>query len=182
MMSETLISLTVQMDEQVFRRFAFFDSLLLSRKWLTLAAFFAAMLILALVNLFTGAALLFWILLGIGLLTPAAFLVQFAQSVRAQALRFRLDKPKPVYRFVFSPGEAVFTLQITGQAAKTLRYAALYGAYRTRHALYVYTERTQAYIIPTSQLATEEVTRLWGLFVENAPAGRTCYYSFPRLR
>ena len=176
-MHDSPLTVTVQMDDRVFSAFALFDGMILPRRWLKLLLFLAGMLAFALVNLFTGAPLLFWVLLVIGLITPLAFVVQFRQSVVSQITRYRLEKPKPVYTLTFPQATDAFTLQVTDQEAQHLRWASLAGAYRTGKAIYLYAARNQAYIVPFSQLDKGEAAAIWALAVAQVPPDRVRVYT-----
>ena len=176
-MHENGVSLNVLMNDKVFSRFAAFDTLVRTRRWMKLLAFFMLMLGLALVNLFTGAPLLFWILLVIGCFSTLSSLFQFGASVKQQTRRFHLEKPKPVYRLSFPMEGDAFTLQITDQEEKSIVWPSLYGAYRTKSAIYLYTEKNQAYIVPFSQLNEGDPQRLWALVANRVSADKRREYA-----
>lgn len=171
------ITVNVQMDDRVFSDFAAFDSIVLPRRWQKVALFVGVMLALALLNLFTGAQLLFWVLLIIGLITPLSFLIQFRQSIVAQIKRFRLETPKPVYRLTFPPEGETFQMQATDQPEQTLAWHDLAGAYLTRKALYLYAAPRQAYIVPLHQLQPGEGATLWAMARQSVAQGKARAYT-----
>ena len=162
-MNETALSLTVQVSEQEFRRFAIFDGFLLPKQWIKLVAFFMIMLALALANLLTGGTTLFWELLIISLLSLCAYLAQFAYAVSQQMKRFRLDPTQKAYTLTFSERGDSFTRVSGDQEPRQRRWDKLSGAYRRQTAIYLYTGKGQADILPLEALREGEAARLWML-------------------
>ena len=170
--NDAALSLTVRVSELAYRRFAFFDGFLLPRQWAKLIVFFILMLALALANLLTGATTLFWALLMIGLLSPGAYLAQFAYTVSQQLKRFRLDPAQSAYTLTFPAREEVFTLAAEGQEPRRTRWSQLTGAYRRRTAVYLYTGKGQVILIPLEPLGAGEAERLWTLVETHLPKDR----------
>lgn len=165
-----IISVAVSMNDKVFSRFAAFDVFILSGRGRMLLGFFVLMLTLALANLYTDAALLFWILLIIGVFVPLSFLVRFRASTVQQINRFHLEEPKEVYHLDFFEEGKSFALTITDQKEQRVAYSGMHGAYLTKDAIYLYKEKTQAYIVPVSQIGEAQAAALWALLEKKLPA------------
>ena len=171
-MNETALSLNIQVSEQEFRRFILFDGFLLPKQWGKLVAFFSIVLALALANLLTGATTLFWELLIISLLSLGVYLAQFAYTVSQQVKRFRLDPAQKAYTLTLPTQGESFTLTADGQEPRQTRWSQLVAAYRRRTALYLYTGKGQAIIVPLEPLQREDAARLWALVEAHLPKER----------
>ena len=171
-MKDHFLRIAVVMDAKSFSDFAFFDEVVLSGKWVKVLAFVIVIIVLAVINLFTNAALLFWVLLLLGILTPMAFYLQFRRSVFAQITRFQLETPKPVYSILLQKAAPTFQLHIEGQEPQEVSWNTLVGAYKTRAAVYLYTGAKRALLIPNSQVGDEGAELLWALVEEMVPANK----------
>lgn len=172
-MSDSAIHVHVTMDAKVFHDFAFFESIRLPRRWLNLVLFILVMVTFAVVNLMTDAALLFWICLAIGIVSPVVYLYNFRSSINKQVARFGLDQPKQVYtvRLSRSPDEQIF-VRLADHSEITFQWADIFGVFRTAGYIYLYTQPKQVYILPNEQVKSCPPDDVWALCVERAPAGK----------
>lgn len=171
-MEEIALTLTLRVSEPEYWRFAFFDGFLLPKQWVKLVVFFVLVLALALANLLTGATTLFWGLLMIGLFSPAAYLAQIAYTGSQQLKRFRLEPAQAAYTLTFPTQGDAFTWVADGQEPSLTRWNQILGAYLRQTAIYLYTGKGKAYIIPLEPLRKGEATRLWALVETHLPKDR----------
>ena len=171
-MKKPSISITVSMDDKVFSSFSSFDVFIMAGRGRMLLGFFVLMTTLALINFYTDAALLFWILIIIGGFVPLSFLVRYRASTVQQINRFHLEEPKDVYCLDFFEEDKSFALTITDQPTQRIAYSSMHGAYRTKRAIYLYVKKTQAYIVPVAQLGEERAKALWALLEKKLPADK----------
>ena len=162
-------AIDVKMTEKVFFRFSRFEVFIRSRQWLRLFAFFLVMASLAILNLVTDASLLFWILLAIGVIVPASFLIRYRASNVMQSRRFHLDEPKNIYRIEFPEKGGSFHVAVADQGVRNFRYKGIDAAYRTSNAIYLYVKKGEAYLVPCDQLEGVSADALWSFLGERIP-------------
>lgn len=171
-MEALFLSVNVMMDAKVFSHFAHFDVFTLTGRGRRMAAIAGILVSLAIMNYATDAALLGTVILLIGVFILLSFLIRYRASTVEQINRFRLNDPKPVYRIDFPQEGAALRLAITDQPEQEIAFADLYGVYRTTHAVYLYKEKTQAYIVPLSQLPQGMEQPLWKYLCARVPAAQ----------
>ena len=95
------VTIHVRMDARIFRRFGFFDTLVLRRRWLSPAVFSAIFIVFSVICFCltdkAQSALLGAVLLAVGLLLPACYFLNFFLQMNDQVRRLGIKKPKPVY-------------------------------------------------------------------------------------
>jgi len=168
-MNETPISITVHMNQRIYLRFAIFDGFWLPKQWVKLTVFFMVVLGLALANLATGEASLFRVLLIVGILSPIAYLLQFGYTLDRQLKNQSPNPTRAVYTLTFPAQSDTFTVSDTNQPVRQISWDSLHAVYRRRTAIYLYTAKAQAYIIPFAQLRAGEALKLWALATAHLP-------------
>lgn len=168
-MDQSILTVDVAMDSKVFSDFARFDSFRASRRWVRIVIFSLFMLLLGVFNLFTGATLLFWVLLVLAFLTLLSYGYQFYKSVRIQILQFDLQRPKHIYTFIFDSKSEKFYLKIPLQDELSLRWSTLFAVYRVKNYLYFYTSKQKAYMLPLKKLSITQQLVLWELCKQKVP-------------
>lgn len=173
-MNKTDFTVTVKMDGDIFKQFAWFDTFRLQRRWISPAVFSGIMLLFSLiafsqVNKVGQAALLGSVLLGVGVLLPTVYFLSFYRSLRAQIKKLSLSAPRHVYTVYLGRERGV---EITaGSERGTFRWDALFAAYRTKRCIYLYVLPRRAYLLPNEQIKGGS-DALWALLSEMMPASK----------
>lgn len=168
------LTVTVTLDSKTFMRFAVFDGLARTRRWMQPLIFFGLMAGFASVCFFAfrhipQSALLGTVLLAIGILLPAAYFGKFFSALKAQAKKQAL--PRAVYEVTLgNRAEGVFVRSLTADEKTTLRWDKLHAAYRVKGCVYLYSLPARAFLLPFSDEA--EGDALWARITENMPAKR----------
>lgn len=174
--NDSSITIPCRVGPTMFRDFAMFDTLIRQKRLCSPIAFFCIMGFFALIcYVFRShadqAVLMGTVLLGIGILLPAGYLLNFYLSVRAQAKKLKLDPPRLVYTLNFTDAEDGITVTSPNKAEGTLRlnWSNLFGAWRVKGAIYFYASERQAFLLPDGQ-ANVSADALWALLKEKLPA------------
>lgn len=167
-----VFTVAVKLDAKLFRRFALFDTFRRQRRWVSPALFAGIMLAFSLIcYMLRGrneqAVLLGTVLLGAGLLLPAAYFLSFFLSVRASIKNLGLAQARHTYTVTLSAGGGVRVSTETEQAVCS--WQNLYGAYRVPGCVYLYAAPTRAYLLPDGQIPGG-AARLWRLLETVLPA------------
>lgn len=168
-MSQT-ISVSTQMDEQGFRDFAVFDLLHHNKAWKRPAAFCAIMLVfsgicMSQIGKREGAGLLTAVLAIVAFGLPLCYFGFYFRDLAKQIKKMKL--PRPFYRVELSDAE--IEIWMAGQQDKAkptarVSWDSVYCAYRTPSAVYLYFQKTQAYLL------NESTEAVWKLLGEKLPA------------
>lgn len=174
-MAEKSILIPVRLDAAAFQEFALFDTFL-RRGTLRRIALFAGPLLAAACACFAfgGAggqgALLGGALLAVGLVLPAVYLLNFFKDVKTKSAQLGLDKPKLVYTVRLGeaavsfcpahPGKAPGGAAPAQQGEANTPWPQVYGAWRTREAVYLYTAENTACLLPAGQASVPD-EELW---------------------
>jgi len=172
-MRKDSITVHVQMDAVTFKRFARFDTFILRRRWVLPIAFALILSAFAAVAFFMRpraeqAPLIGWLLLGIGLLLPAAYFLHYELQLNAQVRRLGIKKPRPAY-FVTLTDEGVRVVNnMAKETPLVLPWDHLYGAYRRKDAVYLYHTENRAFILPAKD-ASVTLPTLWDFISAHLP-------------
>lgn len=174
-MAEKNILIPVRLDAAAFQEFALFDTFL-RRGTVRRIALFAGPLLAAACACFAfgGAggwgALLGGALLAVGLILPAVYLLNFFKDVKTKSIQLGLDKPKLVYTVRLGetavsfrpshPGKAPGGAASAEQGEANTPWPQVYGAWRTREAVYLYTAENTACLLPAGQASVPD-EELW---------------------
>lgn len=149
------ITVAVQLDAGLFRRFALFDTLIRQKRWAPPALFFGIMLFFSLIcfSLYgqkEQAALLGGVLLAVGLLLPAGYLLSFWLSIRAQIKKLGLRGGRQVYTVTLDPKKGI---AVSAGKERALRpWDQVHGVYAVKDCIYLYVTPRQAYLLPLAQV------------------------------
>ena len=152
MMKQSIVVVS-RVDAKIFRRFAYFDTYRLKKRYRAPLGFLAIMLAFALCCFFVAAdkpqaRLLGTVLLVVGLLLPLAYFLMFELSVRAQTSK--LKQPQKAYTLTLT--EEREGVQISnGKEQVKLPWNKIYGAYRLAGCIYLYAHPTKAFLMPDGQ-------------------------------
>ncbi len=173
-MAEKSILIPVRLDNAAFQDFALFDTFF-RRGTLRRICLFSGPLIAAACVCFAfgnarnQGALLGGVLLAVGLVLPAAYLLNFFKEVKQKGNQLGLEKPKLVYTIRLDeegvsfrpaqPGKSGTASTAPREEAVT-PWPQVYGAWRTKEAVYLYAAENAAYLLPAGQ-ASVPGEELW---------------------
>ena len=172
-MDKKLLHITVTLDGDTFRRFAWFDTMRLRRGWRR-PVLFAAILgtcaaaAFAYAGTDANSVLLGVLLLAVGLGLPLVWVGMFARSVRRQVRAMKL--PRTVYNIDLTESGVTCWHTAGGAAAETTPWAQVYSAWRRPGAVYLYVQPGRAYLLPAAGAAGDE--KLWAVLGAQLPADR----------
>ncbi len=158
------------MDAEIFRDFAFFNSFLFQRRWISLIMFPLVIAGFAVLNLVTGSAFLFALFLIIALAAPLLYLVYFRISLRNQIRVNHLDQKRLVYTISFENKR----IEVANQKERqSLEWTSIYRIYRYKNYFFLYINPSRAFILPERDLQ-EGITGddFWEYVQSAAPEGR----------
>lgn len=169
------ITVSVTMDAASFRRFRWFDLLQHNRIWKRPLVFTAILLVFAGVcltqlNTRHEAGLLAGVLALVALGLPAVYFWNCAHGIKIFIQKLGLDQAaKPFYRLQLD--ETGLSIWMAGEQDKAAPsrqcdWHHIHLAYRTKNAIYIYVQQSQAYLWNTSLDAA------WELLKANLPADR----------
>lgn len=167
------LEIYVRIDADTFRRFAWFDTLHRRKQWRPPAAFAAIFLVFAcvcfaMIGRARNAALLGFVLAGVGIGLPSLYFLNFAFSVRRQIKNMGLTRPRPAYSLALGPDG----IQASAGKEKTFfSWDSLHSAYRVSGCVYLYQTAGRAFLLPDAQ--TEGGSdALWILLQKNMPSDK----------
>ena len=139
-MNPDTIIVHAKIDGKTFRRFGLFDTFILKKRWRPPALFAFifvcfALLCFALTDK-SQSAMLGAVLLMVGLLLPACYVLSFYLQLHAQAKRLCLKAPRAVYTLVFSKEGVRIMNDMRKEPEVSLPFAQLHGAWRRSKAIY----------------------------------------------
>jgi len=161
------ITISSRIDTKTFRDFAVFDTLIRQRRLVSPAIFSGAFLIFALICfLMRGrapqASLLGFVMLGIAVIMPAAYLFMFYNSISQKAKELHLNTARHCYTLRLTDAPDGIAIDSAIQKTDTVRFHwdKVHHAYRTRTCIYLYVSPRQAFLLPDHQ-ATVGPDQLW---------------------
>lgn len=171
-MSPDTVTVHVKMDARTFRRFCLYDVFVLRRRWLSPAVFSAIFTAFATVcfcmKQLEQSALLGGVLLGVALVLPACYFLNFFLQMNDQVRRLGLKEPRPVYSLVMGKKDVHITNDMKEEAEVVLPWKGVMGAWRVKGAIYLYANAKRAFILPDGQsdCSGEE---LWAFLSRHLP-------------
>ena len=154
-------------DQNDFFRFALFDTFRVKKRWKPPVLFACLMSAFALIC-FTflrsrsQASLLGGVLLGVGLILPAVWLLLYLSSVRKEAKELGLSKEKTAYEIALSDRGVRVT-----RGAETADYTweKMFMAWRVKGGIYLYVLPARAFLMPER----EESEAAWAIILRALP-------------
>ncbi len=142
-------------DGNTFMRFALFDTFRLKKRWklplfFTCLMSFFALLCFGLRDSGNQAALLGFVLLGIGVLLPLVWFLLYLSSVRKEARKLGLSGDKVCYETQL--GESGVTV-VRGAEHADWPWENLHAAWRVRGCIYLYVLPERAFLLPEDENA-----------------------------
>lgn len=147
------ITIVSRIDAKTFRRFAYFDTYRLKKRYRTPVTFLSLMLFFALICFLVasrkpGALMVGSVLLIVGLMLPLAYFLTFELSVRGQARE--LKQPRKAYTVTLTDEKNGVHIA-NAKEQVTLPWNKIYGAYRLPECIYLYAHPTKAFLLPDGQ-------------------------------
>lgn len=156
-MKQDRITVHVKMDAKIYKRFSYFDTFALRKRWRSPFTFAGILLVFAIICFAVRAeqsvmAGLVLAIVGLGL--PVVYIASFVSSVRLQAVQLKLEKPRPAYTVTIGQ-----TLRIENDArkepAQELAWEKVFGVWQGKGAIYLYATAAKAFILPDGQADAE---------------------------
>ena len=168
------VTVNVQMDAAVFRRFARFDTFVLRRRWRSPAAFAAIMAAFSAAAFLMQqraeqAALIGWLLLILGLLLPFAYVLHYEMQLAAQVRRLDIKKPRPAYFVTLSDAGVRVVNNMVREEPCVFPWEEIHGAHLRKDAVYLYQRENRAFILPAKD-ASLPLLSLWDEIAAHLPA------------
>ena len=164
------LTLAGNIDRDTFVRFALFDSFRLKKRWKNPAIFAAIFLFFALVC-FLGretheqAMLMTLVLLAVGLVLPAVWLLMYMYSVNQQVKKNGLSAGHAQYFVVLNaPGVRVMNEEEKAEFS----WKQIRAAYRVRGCIYLYVSDAKAFLMPKC----EDSEQAWAILTEQLGEGK----------
>ena len=173
-----MITAASRIDAKTFRRFAYFDTFSLKKRYRKPLGFAAIMLAFSLCCFFLlgdrpQARLLGGVLLGVGIALPLAYFASFALSVRAQVKAMKLGEGREAYRLTMTDQpEGLEIVSADGKERVKLKWKQVYGAYRVKGCVYLYAHPTRAFLLPDGQ-ASAPADEVFAFLVNQIGKNRT---------
>lgn len=165
----------VQIGDKTFKRFAWYDTLILRKRWLspflfsTIFICFAAVCFALRDN--AQSALLGYVLLGVALVLPAVYFLHYALQLRDQVKRMGLKTPKAVYTLTLTEQAVLIHNDMKEEPDVTLPWENVLGVWKNGGEIYIYANAARAFILPIAQADCPEET-LRGLITAGMDASR----------
>ncbi|MDD3251381.1 MAG: YcxB family protein [Lachnospiraceae bacterium] len=174
-MTPDSITISSRIDTKLFQDFALFDTFTRQKRYRSPLIFAGIMLVFscicfAMKNAANQAVLLGGVLLGIGVLLPVFYFGNYFYSIRQQAKKMKLDKPKHVYTVsLTSAADGITIVSPTGEGG-TLRqnWSDLFAAYRRKGCIYLFVTPQRAFLLPDGQ-ANATPDELWAFLQSHMP-------------
>ena len=173
-MKSSSIPVHVRVNARIFRRFAFFDTFKLKKRWRAPAVFAAIFLICSIICFIhpdreQGARLgNVLLILGVGL--PIAYVAHFYMQIQDQIKRLGLKNLRPAYTLNLEDNQLRVINDMHQQPEISLKWDSLYGVWRSEFAFYVYAVPSRAFIIPDGQYSPSPA-ELYDFFKAHLPEG-----------
>lgn len=177
------ITIHVKMDERTLRRFAFFNDILLRKRFIRPMVFAALMCAFAVVCFVSGkpqSGLLGGVLTAIGLGLPAVYFGTFFSQLHARARKLKLDVPRAVYSLTLRPEGVHIVNDQKAEDDVDVPWDRLFAAYRRKGIIYLYATPARAFLLPDGQ-ADATPQQVWDMLTARMPQGR-CFDALKTTR
>ena len=164
------LTIACKIDQNTFKNFAVFDTLVRKKGWRN-PALFALIMSAFTVVCFLGrkthaqAVLLGGVLLGIGIILPLVWFGMFFSSVKRQAARSGLSPDKTQY-FVTLSGEKIHVEK--GKETADFQWKDAYLARRVKGCIYLYVSQNRAFLLPDC----DETDQAWEIITAKMEPGK----------
>lgn len=168
-MNRTEYTIPVKLDAKTFRRFSFFDTLKLRKRWVRPVIFALILIAFAVVALLSGkeqAGMIAAVLLAVGLGLPLVYFGSFFSTVNMQVARFKLDRPRRVYTVVLNADGVQVTNDQKAEAAVQVPWKEVQAAFRAKGCIYLYINAARAFLLPDGQ-GSAPAEEIWEYLVKH---------------
>lgn len=147
-----MMKLPVNLEQGAFKKFAYFENYIRNKRWLSSVMAGAALLVGACLCflLMEDASLVGGALLCVGAGIPLSHFVSMRCSLKKQIADHHLEKPRLVYTVLL--GETGVAQQLgedaAGSVSPVVPWEKVYGAWRTKNAIYLYVLENRALLLP----------------------------------
>lgn len=148
------ITIPVRLDAKTFRRFGWFDTFRLRRRWVRPAIFAAIMLAFAAVALFSKrpqSGLIAGVLAGVGIVLPAVYVGSFLAQLNAQIRLRKLDTPRRVYTVKLDFDGLRVSNDQRKEGEQFVKWQDAFAAYRAKDCVYLYVSPVKCFLLPDGQ-------------------------------
>lgn len=171
-MHNQTVTIHVQVNDKIFRRFALYDTFRLRRRMngplMFASLFFIFGVICFVLRDKPQAGMLGIVLMAIGLILPGIYVWTFLRQVKGECRKMHLDRMRPVYTLTLAPEKITVVNDMKREAEVTLPYKTLTGVWRDKNAFYLYANTQRAFILPDGQ-ADVSPTELYDILKARLP-------------
>lgn len=154
-MSKDFVSISVKIDAKIFKRFAWYDTLHIRRRWKAPCLFSLILLVSSVLCYIQTqkeqSVLLGTVLLVIGLGLPLFYFAHYALQLRETVKRMQLKWPRPVYTLTFDRKHVRIENDAKKEDPVTLPWKNILGVWENHGDLYLYANAVKAFILPAGQ-------------------------------
>ena len=168
-MKRTEYTIPVRLDAKTFRRFSYFDTLKLRKRWVrpvVFALILIAFAVVALISRKPQSGMIAAVLLAVGLGLPLVYFGSFFSTVNMQVARFGLDKPHRVYTVVLNADGVHVTNNQKAEAAVQVPWKEVQAAFRAKGCIYLYVNAARAFLLLDGQ-GNAPAEEIWGYLVKH---------------
>lgn len=175
-MSDT-ITVSSRITTRNFLDFAYFDTIIRQKRYQSPLFFFAAFLVFAITCFMMRsraqqAILLAAVMLGIAIVFPGIYILNFYLSVRRKASELQLtDEGRLAYTLHMTDDTLTITNAIRKQQPLRLKWEQPVQAYRMKDCIYLYISSRQAFLLPDG-CANVTPDELWAFLEQKMTAGK----------
>ena len=162
-MKKREIMIPVKLDEETFRRYCRFDTMLLHRRWFKPTLIGMIALTLGFAALLSGNPefeSLAGVLVGLGIAIPAMFAGLYALQVRAQVSERKLKEKPLVYTIRLREDDVQIVNNLHEEAPIEIPWPRLAAAYRVEGCIYLYVNIEHGFLLPAGQASVSD-TAVW---------------------
>ena len=168
-MTRTEYTIPVRLDAKTFRRFSYFDTLKLRKRWVRPVVFALILIAFAAVALISRkpqSGMIAAVLLAVGLGLPLVYFGSFFSTVNMQVARFGLDKSHRVYTVVLNADGVHVTNNQKAEAPVQVPWKEVQAAFRAKGCIYLYVNAARAFLLPDGQ-GSAPAEEIWGYLVKH---------------
>lgn len=168
----TTMKLPVLLEQNAFRKFAFFDSYVRNKRWLPSAVAAAALLVGACLCflLMDDGTLIGGALMCVGIGLPISNFSKMRLGLKKQIADNHLETPRQVYTVLLSKEGVAQQLgqDDAGSVSPVVPWKKIYGAWRTDTAIYLYVLQNRALLLPDGEIP-ETQDAVWDFLTSHLP-------------
>ncbi len=163
----------VKLDEKTFRRFAFYDTFRVRRKWvkpLVFCLIFLAFAFIAMISQKAEGGKLAAVLLVVGLGLPLVYTGTFLSQVNMQCARYKLKPARSVYTLTLGPDTLLVHNDQKAEEDLVLSWSQVPAAFRRRKCVYLYVSPQKAFLLPETP-GNPSLEAVWSHLLSHMKAG-----------